>query len=51
MSVPIHKSANGLPLGVQVMANKGREDLLLQLAAQLEQSALWVGMNGNPLFT
>ncbi|WP_340395231.1 amidase [Paenibacillus sp. FSL E2-0177] len=51
MSVPVHKSANGLPLGVQVMANKGREDLLLQLAAQLEQSALWIGMNGNPLFT
>lgn len=50
MSVPVHKSASGLPLGVQVMASKGREDLLLQLAAQLEQSELWVGMSGNPYF-
>lgn len=50
MSIPVHLSSTGLPIGVQVMANKGREDLLLQLAAQLEQSSLWVGMKGNPLF-
>ncbi|MNP62192.1 6-aminohexanoate-cyclic-dimer hydrolase [compost metagenome] len=50
MSVPVHMSREGLPLGVQVMAAKGREDLLLQLAAHLEQSELWVGMTGNPLF-
>ncbi|MHA6531381.1 amidase [Paenibacillus sp. BAC0078] len=50
MSVPVHLTPEGLPIGVQVMASKGREELLLQLAAQLEQSELWVGMKGNPLF-
>ncbi|KWX80200.1 amidase [Paenibacillus jilunlii] len=50
MSIPLHLTPAGLPIGVQVMASKGREDLLLQLAAQLEQSELWVGMKGNPLF-
>lgn len=50
MSVPVHLSQEGLPLGVQVMAGKGEEHRLLQLAHQLEQSDLWVGMNGNPYF-
>ena len=50
MTVPVHLSAAGLPLGVQVMAQKGEEHRLLQLAHQLEQSDLWVGMKGNPLF-
>ncbi len=50
MTVPVHFSAAGLPLGVQVMAQKGEEHRLLQLAHQLEQSDLWVGMKGNPLF-
>ncbi len=51
MSVPVHMTPAGLPMGVQVTASKGREDLLLQLAAQLEQTELWVGMLGNPLST
>ncbi|RKQ34586.1 amidase [Oceanobacillus halophilus] len=50
MSVPVHVSDQGLPLGVQVMAQKGEEHRLLKLAHQLEQSALWVGMSGNPYF-
>ena len=50
MSVPVHLSGDGLPLGVQVMAQKGEEHRLLQLAFQLEQTDLWVGMKGNPLF-
>jgi len=50
MSVPVHRTAAGLPLGVQVMAPKGKEDWLLQLAAQMEKSELWVGMKGNPMF-
>ena len=50
MSVPVHLAEAGLPLGVQVMAQKGEEHRLLQLASQLEQSDLWVGMKGNPLF-
>lgn len=48
-SLPLHLTEDGLPLGVQMIAAKGREDLLLQVAAQLEQSELWVGMKGNPM--
>lgn len=50
MSVPVHLTKAGLPLGVQVMAPKGKEDWLLQLAAEMEQSDLWIGMKGNPMF-
>lgn len=50
MSLPIHISEEGLPLGVQVMAQKGEEHRLLQLAYQIEQSDLWVGMKRNPYF-
>lgn len=48
-SLPLHLTEDGLPLGVQMIAAKGREDLLLQVAAQLEQSDLWIGINGNPM--
>ncbi|MDK8190070.1 amidase [Paenibacillus sp. UMB7766-LJ446] len=50
MSVPVHLTPEGLPMGVQIMATKGREDWLLHLAGQLESSELWVGMKGNPMF-
>ncbi|WP_067725156.1 amidase [Oceanobacillus damuensis] len=50
MSVPLHLSRNGLPLGVQILAQKGEEHRLLQLADKLEQSGLWIGMKGNPYF-
>lgn len=50
MSLPVYLSNEKLPLGVQVMASKGMEHRLLQLAHQVEQSKLWVGMNGNPYF-
>lgn len=43
ISLPLHWSASGLPVGVQVMAAFGREDLLLRVAAQLEQAAPWAG--------
>jgi len=49
MSLPVHVSREGLPLGVQVMASKGKENQLLKLAFQLEQSNIWVGMKDNPM--
>ena len=48
ISVPVHLSKESLPLGIQFVASKGEEHRLLQLAHQLEQSELWVGMSGNP---
>jgi len=43
ISVPTGFSENGLPIGVQLVAAHGRETLLLQLAAQLEQAMPWSG--------
>lgn len=37
ISLPVHQNEDGLALGVQFMAAKGREDLLLALAEQLER--------------
>jgi amidase len=41
MSVPLHW-ADGLPIGVQLVAATGREDLLFRVAAQLEQVRPWI---------
>src|SRR5690606_27241751 len=38
ISLPAGLDSNGVPVGVQLMARRGREDLLLALAAQLERS-------------
>ncbi|MGH7916181.1 MAG: amidase, partial [Candidatus Binataceae bacterium] len=41
ISLPLHWSAQGLPIGVQLVAAFGREDLLIQVASQLEQARPW----------
>lgn len=50
MSLPVYLSEEGLPLGVQVIASKGEEHRLLQLASELEQTDHWIGLKGNPYF-
>jgi amidase len=41
ISLPLGQSREGLPIGVQLVAPAGREDLLLQVAAQLEEALPW----------
>ncbi|OCF86500.1 amidase [Nocardia brasiliensis] len=41
ISLPLHTTADGLPIGIQLVAAPGREDLLLQVATQLEIAAPW----------
>jgi amidase len=41
ISLPLGTSSEGSPLGVQLVAEIGREDLLLRVAAQLERAEPW----------
>jgi amidase len=41
ISLPLHWNAAGLPIGVQLVGAYGREDVLIQVAAQLEQAQPW----------
>jgi amidase len=43
MSLPLAWNADGLPIGVQLVAAYGREDVLIRVAAQLEAAAPWAG--------
>ena len=41
ISVPVHWTTAGLPIGVQLVAPYGRDDLVLRVAAALEAAAPW----------
>jgi amidase len=41
ISLPLHWTADGLPVGVHLVAAYGREDLLIRVASQLEQAQPW----------
>jgi amidase len=42
ISLPLHRNAEGLPIGIQLAAAYGREDVLICLAAQLESAHPWL---------
>jgi amidase len=41
INLPLYWNDDGLPIGVQLVAAYGREDLLIQVASQLEVAAPW----------
>ncbi|MGF7121558.1 amidase [Rhodococcus sp. AG1013] len=41
ISLPLGKDSTGLPLGAQLVAAHGREDLLIRIASQLEAAYPW----------
>lgn len=41
ISLPLHWTPDGLPVGVQLVAAYGREDVLIRVAAQLEAAQPW----------
>ena len=47
ISLPLHWTAGGLPVGVQLVAAYGREDLLIQVASQLEIAQPWSDRHPN----
>jgi amidase len=47
ISLPLHWTPAGLPVGIQLVGAIGREDLLIRVASQLEQARPWI--NRRPL--
>ena len=41
ISLPMHWTPEGLPVGVQLVAAYGREDVLIRVASQLEAAQPW----------
>jgi amidase len=41
-ALPLYWNADNLPLGIQLVARYGAEDVLIRLAAQLEQALPWI---------
>ncbi len=41
ISLPLEWSKEGLPIGIQLVAGFGREDILIRIAAQLEKARPW----------
>jgi amidase len=47
VNLPLEWTADGLPVGVQLVAAYGREDVLFRVASQLEQAKPWVHRTPN----
>lgn len=41
ITLPVHQTSEGLPMGVQLIGRPGREDVLLAIGAQLERRLTW----------
>ncbi|WP_409304220.1 amidase [Peribacillus sp. SCS-155] len=50
MSVPLHATPEGMPVGVQFVAARGEEHRLYQMAGMLEQHHSWLDVKKNPMF-
>ena len=48
ISLPLHRNDDGLPIGVQLVAAYGREDLLIRVASQLEAAHPWADRHPSP---
>lgn len=45
ISLPMGQTGNGLPIGIQLSADRGQERLLLELAFELEQAHPWPSLH------